>query len=624
MDNFQLTVEVPMSRHDRRAAAKRSKARNTPSAASTPSALYADGLKHYIAGRHLDAQACCQRALEIDLEHADTLHLLGLLSLQTRQYDHAVEWITRALRQTPKPEYLLSLGNALQLLGQLDEALKAYNQGVALKPDDAELWRHMGFVLTKLDRTDEAILAFQHLVKLSPHQKEAAHICATLLFEAERFDEAATYFTLFTEIEPACAEVYQCRGLCHQRRSRFEQAIADYERALQLDPNHAATHHNLGLVHLRFGRYDAASCCLNRALVLDPDRPPFLVSKGLLDIERRQFSEAFAAYHQALAIEPGNASAQWNLSLINMLTGNFDAGWAGREARWKANGAVERTFARPRWHGHETIAGRTILLHADEGIGDTIQFSRYVPTVAALGARVLLEVQQPVHPLLSQLPGLSHSQPRDHPLPEFDFHCPLSSLPLAFQTRLETIPAPISCLPSIPETLRDQWQSWFGPRDRFRVGLVWSGNQDHTNDHNRSTTLQMLRPILDLDATFVSLQKEPREQDRITLCECADVMDANEHLTDFLATAALVSCLDLVITVDTGVAHLAGTLGCPVWILLPFTPDYRWLLDRDDSPWYPTARLFRQTAARDYAPVVERMKRELHRLIAAWRPAGAN
>ncbi len=593
-------------------------------AARTHSALYEAGLQHFRAGRLLEAQICCKEALALKPEHADTLHLAELLSLHSKQYHHAVEWIAKALRQTPKPEYLLSLGSVLQLLGQLEEALKAYKKGATLKPDDVELWRHIGFVLTKLDRTDEAILAFQHLLRLSPHHKEAADICATLLFETERFNEAADHYSLFAEIEPARAETYQLRGLCYQRTLQFEQAIADYEKALQIDPDHATTHRNLGLVHLRFGRYDAASSCLDRAIVLDPDRPLFLVSKGLLEIERRQLSEAFAAYHRALVIEPDNADAQWNLSLLNMLMGNFDAGWIGWEARWKATGAVERTFAQPRWHGQEAIAGKTILLHADEGIGDAIQFSRYVPMVAALGAHVILEVHQAVHPLLSGLHGVSHSQPRNSPLPEFDFHCELSSLPSAFQTRLDTVPAPVSCLSSIPETLRDQWESWLGPRNRLRVGLVWSGNQNHANDHNRSTTLRVLRPVLDLDATFICLQKDPREQDKITLCECAGVMDPNERLTDFLATAALVSRLDLVITVDTSVAHLAGILGCPVWIMLPFTPDYRWLLDRDDSPWYPTARLFRQSAARDYAPVVERMKRELLRLITAWRSAGAD
>jgi tetratricopeptide (TPR) repeat protein len=537
-----------MNRSQRRAATKSARFSLSPPA-KTPVALCELGFALLRSGQVAEAEKHCRQALTQQPNFADALHLMGVIAIARQQYDHAVEWIAAALQQSPKPEYLLSLGNALQLLGRLDEALKAYDRGVALKPEDAGLWNSMGFVLTKLDRTNEAIRVFQHVVKLSPRHKEAAQICATLLGEAKRFDEAVVYYTLSAEIEPGRAEVYQSRGFCHQRRARYEQAIADYERALQL--------------------------------------------------------------------EPDNAHAQWNLSLISMLMGKFEAGWVGREARWKAMGWVERSFTQPRWRGQKAIAGRTILLHADEGMGDAIQFSRYVPMVAALGARVILEVQPPVHPLLAGLPGLSHSQPRDHPLPEFDLHCPLGSLPLAFQTRIETIPLPVSCLPSIPEMLRDQWERWLGPHDRLRVGLVWSGNQGHANDHNRSTTLRVLFPMLDLDATFVSLQKDPREQDRITLCECANVRDANEHLTDFLATAALVSCLDLVITVDTSVAHLAGTLGCPVWIMLPFEPDYRWLLDRDDSPWYPTARLFRQDETRDYASVVGRLRRELMAMIRA-------
>ena len=539
-----------MNRSQRRAAAKSANLTSS-SSYTTLDALCELGFALLRSGQVAEAEKRCRQALTQQPNFADALHLMGVIAFARQQYDQAVEWIAAALQQSPKPEYLLSLGNALQLLGRLDEALKAYDRGVALKPDDAGLWNSMGFVLTKLDRTDEAVRVFQHVVKLSPRHKEAAQMCATLLVEAKRFDEAVVYYTLCAEIEPGRAEVYQSRGHCHQRRARYEQAIADYERALQL--------------------------------------------------------------------EPDNAHAQWNLSLVSMLMGKFEAGWAGREARWKAMGWVERSFTQPRWHGQKAIADRTILLHADEGMGDAIQFSRYVSMVAALGARVILEVQPPVHPLLAGLPGLSHSLPRGYPLPEFDLHCPLASLPLAFQTRIETIPLPVSCLPSIPKMLRDQWERWLGPHDRLRVGLVWSGNQGHANDHNRSTTLRVLFPLLDLDATFVSLQRDPREQDRITLCECANVRDANEHLTDFLATAALVSCLDLVITVDTSVAHLAGTLGCPVWIMLPFAPDYRWLLDRDDSPWYPTARLFRQDETRDYASVVDRLRRELMAMIRAKR-----
>jgi tetratricopeptide (TPR) repeat protein len=610
-----------MNRNQRRATAK--SANLSPSSAcTTPIALCELGFALLKSGQVAEAEKRCRQALTQQPNFADGLHLMGVIAFSRQQYDHAVEWIAAALRQTPKAEYLLSLGNALQLLGRLDEALKAYDKGVALNPDDAGLWNSMGFVLTKLDRTDEAILVFRQVLKLSPHHKEAALICATLLFETERFDEAAACYNLCAELEPDRADVYWKRGVCRSQKSQFEQAIADYETALKLCPDHPDALSDLGHAHLRCFRYDVAARFFDQALALDPDRVVFLLNKGAVAAERQRFDEAFAAYDRALAILPNNAKVQWNLSLLHLLTGNFADGWTGHEARWRADVGVNRNFVQPLWLGQEPIANKVVLLHSEQGFGDTIQFSRYVPMVAALGARIVLEAEQAVLPLLSGIPGVAQSVTRGSALPNFDYHCPLSSLPLAFQTRLETIPAPVSCLPSIPKELQERWESWLGRHDRFRVGLVWSGRLIHKNDRNRSTTLRALSSILDLDATFISLQKDPREQDRITLCERADVLDANEHLTDFLATAALVSRLDLVITVDTSVAHLAGTLGCPVWIMLPFTPDYRWLLEREDSPWYPTARLFRQTATRDYAPVVERIKGELHGLLAAWKPGG--
>lgn len=611
-----------MNRNERRLAAKANRI-GKGAAATSPSALCELGFALLKSGQADEADRCCREALAQQSDFPDGLHLMGAISIARQQYDHALQCIAGALRQSPKPEYLRSLGNVLELLGRLGEALQAYDKAVSLRPDDAEIWNSMGFVLTKLDRIDEAVLTFQHVLKLNPLHTAAAHICATLLVDEERFDEAIPYFDLCAKLEPNRAHTFQTRGLCHSKKQRFEQAISDYERALKLEPDHGDTIYNLGHALLNCRRYDDASRYFDRALELDPDREPFLLNKGFAAAERHAFADALAAYSRALANNPNCVIARSNLSMLNLLVGNFAEGWAGREARWEANPSmIRRDLTQPLWLGQQSIADRTILLHSDEGFGDAIQFSRYVPMVAARGARIILEVEKPAYPLLRGMPGVSQSLSRGSPLPEFDYHCPLTSLPLAFQTRLETIPGPVSCLPSIPQALRDQWESWLGPRDRLRVGLVWSGRATHVNDHNRSTTLQTLLPILDLDATFISLQKDPRQQDRITLGERAGVMDANEHLTDFLATAALVSCLDLVITVDTSVAHLAGTLGCPVWIMLPFTPDYRWLLDRDDSPWYPTARLFRQTATRDYAPVVERIKSELKSLIAVRQPGG--
>jgi tetratricopeptide (TPR) repeat protein len=608
-----------MNRHQRRTAAKSAKIAHGPRA-TTPAALCELGFSLLEAGQVADAEGCSRQALTQQPDHADALHLMGVVAFHKQQYDHAVEWIAGAIRQAPKPEYLLSLGNALQQSGRLEEALKAYDRGVMFKPEDAELWKSMGNVLVKLERSDEAVLSFQHALKFNPRHLEAASACAQLLFDLKRYDEALTYFNQSDEIEPGRVALYQMRGLCRAGAMRFDEALVDYRRALELDPGRAETHNNVGIIHLRYGRFDEANACFDRALALNPNMAPTVANQAYVLAEQHRFDEAFAFYAKSLAIED-DPWTRWNLALFQLLTGDFEAGWAGREARWPANVLVDRKFTQPLWLGDESIEGKTILLHADEGLGDVIHFARYVPMVAALGARVILEVPGAIHSLMQGMSGVSHGVPRGFPMmPAFDVHCPLSSLPLAFHTRLETIPAPVAYLPAVPQARCEEWQSRLGSHDRFRVGLVWSGNQVHKNDHNRSMALQALSPILDLDATFVSLQKEPRDQDMVFLRERADILDVSEHLEDFVATAALVSCLDLVITVDTSVAHLVGALGCPVWIMLPFTPDYRWLLDRDDSPWYPTARLFRQTETRDYAPVIDRIRAELQNLIGAWRP----
>jgi Glycosyltransferase family 9 (heptosyltransferase) len=327
-------------------------------------------------------------------------------------------------------------------------------------------------------------------------------------------------------------------------------------------------------------------------------------------------------YDHVKTIDPDTAEADWNLALIHLLRGDFAAGLRGREARWKMPSlpgtAGYPKFPQPMWLGEENIEGKTILICADEGLGDTIQFVRYAPMLTALGARVILLPQEPLYPLLSGLPGVSQCLPNlDGGLPAFDVHCPIMSLPLAFRTTLETIPAPTSYLPTPAEDRRQVWQDRLGRHDRLRVGLVWSGNPKHKNDHNRSIPLRTFSSILDADATFVSLQKDSRSVDKAILLERTDIVDLTAHLTDFMETAALISCLDLVITVDTSVAHLAGALGCPTWILLPYTPDWRWLLDRDHSPWYPTVRLFRQTETRDYASVLDRVRTELLMLVTA-------
>jgi tetratricopeptide (TPR) repeat protein len=609
-----------MNRRERRAAAR--KPQTASNGAGTPAEHHAAGLRYWQSGQPLDAQLCCQQALAIDPNHADTLHLMGLISLQAKQYDHALEWIAHAIKQNPKPEYLASLGTALQRQGRREEALKAYDKAVQLKPDDVALWERLGNILLELDRFDHGLLSFQHVLKLNPRHQDAAYKSGVLLNQMGRFDEAVAHLNLCDEVLPNHAPTLQARARTLYNLKRFEDALADNRRANARDPGNADTCNNIGVCLQSLGREEEALSWFDQALGRMPNAIEILNNKAFVLGQLQRFDEAFAFYDHIRALELNDATTDWNLALLHMLTGNFEAGWALRESRWtKASPPPYPKFSQPMWLGREPIEGKTILIHVDEGLGDTIQFARYVPMVAARGARVILVVERELYSLVSGLSGVWQCLPfSDGPLPAFDMHCPMGSLPLAFGTRLDTIPSATSYMRPPAEAGVQVWEERLGAHDRLRVGLVWSGNASHRNDLNRSTSLRLLSRILDVDATFVSLQKDPRPDDRAVLGQTG-IVDFTAYLTDFADTAALVNCLDLVITVDTSVAHLAGALGCPTWILLPWTPDYRWLLDRDDSPWYPTARLFRQTETRDYASVLDSVRTELQTLVAAARSA---
>jgi tetratricopeptide (TPR) repeat protein len=607
-----------MNRRERRAAAQESEAASD--GAGSASTFCQTGMQHLRAGRHLEAQLCCRQALAADPDHADSLHLMGLLSLQGELHDLAVEWTARAIRCDPQPRYLLTLGTALQRQRRFEDALKAFDKAAQLEPDAALPWKHLGHVLVELKRHGEALLSLQQVLKLDPYDWEAADQCASLLLQVGRLDEAVVHFDLCDRLRPDCAATLRMRALALFGLQRLEEALADARRAHALDPGNADICNGLGVFLRRLGREEEALPWFDRALELRPDFRAAFTNKAFALAQIHRFSEAFAIYDALDVVDPGNADVEWSRSLLHLLTGNFEAGWAGREARWNASGLSTTgfKFGQPLWLGKESIAGKTLLIHVDEGLGDTIQFARYVPMVAALGARVVLIVPDALQPLLSGLAGVSECHPLStDKLLAFDMYCPISSLPLAFGTRLETIPSATPYLPA-PEPSRLQaWENRLGPHDRLRVGLVWSGNPKHRDDQNRSIALRVLTPLLDLDASFVSLQKDSRPGDMEILRD-SGVADWTAHLTDFVETAALVCCLDLVVTVDTSVAHLAAALGRPTWILLPYKPDYRWLLDRDDSPWYPTVRLFRQTRTREYGSVVDRLRVALSATVSGW------
>jgi tetratricopeptide (TPR) repeat protein len=377
-----------MNQRHRRAAARKSQTASGAGLANS-AALYEAGLGHMRAGRYLDAQICCQQAIALDSAHADTLHLMGLLSLHAKQHDQAVEWISRAIRRDPKPAYLTSLGTTLLDQGRQEEALQVFDKAVQLKPDDADLWRDLGNVLVEAGRSGDAILTFQQAIKLNPRHWEAANRVAFLLYSAQRFEESVACFTVCDGLQPDHFSTVYMRALALQKLKRFDEALTDNMRAHDLDPTSADNCNNAGNVLRALGRNEEAISWFDLSLKLRPDFADTLTNRAVALAELRRFDEAITTYHRALAIDPSHTIAAWNLVGLQLATGNFKAGWAGREVRWKLPSLSPGypKLARPMWLGAEPIAGKTLLVISDEGLGDAIQFARYIPMLAAGCAR---------------------------------------------------------------------------------------------------------------------------------------------------------------------------------------------------------------------------------------------
>ena len=469
-----------------------------------------------------------------------------------------------------------------------------------------------GLVLCELERYEEALTSCDKALAIKPDYAEALGNRGLALQELKRYNEALATYDKALAIRADFAQVLTNRGVTLKELGRFDEALASYDRALAINPDSAEALSNRGSALRELKRYDEALADYAETLAIKPDYAEALSNRANALQELHRYDEALANYDKALAIKPDFASAQFNQSLCRLLVGDFENGWRQHEWRWKSKDffSPKRDFPQPIWLGKEDIGGKTILLHAEQGLGDTIQFARYTQAVAQKGARVILEVDSPLRSLMSDLSGVHQVLSRGEPLPKFDFHCPLLSLPLAFNTRLQTIPAHIPYLRA-PERAVEKWEGRLGRTNLPRVGLVWSGRAAHRNDRNRSIALSRLATLASPDVTLISLQNEVRAKDAEVLSANKQIAHFGPELRDFSDTAALVSLLDLVISVDTSVAHLAGALGKPVWILLPFAPDWRWLVAREDSPWYPTARLFRQPRMDDWDSVIDRVARDL-------------
>ena len=439
------------------------------------------------------------------------------------------------------------------------------------------------------DNWREAEVLCRALLDSSPAHYDALNLLGSIAAQSRRPEEAVKCFTEAARNCPDRIEALGNLGNVLQDLNRHEEALAYFDRALELDCVNAQLHCNRGIVLCNLGRRGEGAKC----------------------------------YQMALQFNPRHPEARWNLALLQLQMGRMAEGWPGHELRWEVtrHPGSKPQFPQPMWRGKESVSGKTILLHAEAGLGDTLQFCRYAELLARMGAQTIVAVPQTLIPVVKNAPGVHQIMVLGESPPPFDCHCPMMSLPYALKTDLATIPASVPYLFSEPSRLA-LWRSHLGPKSRPRVGLVWSGNPGHKNDHNRSISIATLQPLLENEAIeWCSLQKEIRGHDMAWLSSSPGIRHFGGYLHDFADTAALVQLMDIVITVDSGVAHLAGAMGRPVWILLPFNPDWRWLLDREDSPWYPSARLFRQTAAGDWASVIELAQESLTQWCKSTTPA---
>ena len=570
-------------------------------------------------GQLLQARTIYEQVLASLPDHLNALHLLGVICLQTGQFARAAEVIARAIRLFPGNAQLHSnLGIALERLGQLEPALASYERAIQASPGHADAYVNRGNVERRLGRLQAALTSYERAIDLRPALAEASFNRGFVQEKLGRREEAILSYRAALAQRPDYAEAHGNLATVLMAAGQPEDALGHLDRLVALRPDLAPAHFNRGIAQQQLQRFEAALASYGRAIELQPGFADAHVNCGNVLKNLGRALAARASYERAVAADPGHADAHWNLAWAALLLGDFERGWAENEWRWSTRdfASLGRHFTQPQWRGQESLAGRTILLHAEQGLGDTLQFSRYGPLVAAQGARVIVEAQATLLPLLRSLAGVDRLIARGEPLPDFDLHCPLLSLPLAFGTRLETIPATPGYLQADADAVA-AWAQRLGSRTRPRAGLVWRSQTGRYDLDKRSVALGELLGSLPPGLDYFSLQKEPDAQERALLHERADIRHLGDELLDFGDTAAACAAMDLVLSVDTSVAHLGGALGRPTWVLLPHAADWRWLLDRSDSPWYPTTRLYRQPSPGQWGPLLAGVHRDLSSLAGA-------
>ncbi|GGG92422.1 hypothetical protein GCM10011586_03890 [Silvibacterium dinghuense] len=608
-----------------------------------------------------EAERACRRSLALDAGNGQAWSCLASIENRRGHRDEArAAWIQalRLPRRAGRHGRTSGAGRAAYSIGILfaregrhEDAIRVYRNGLRHAPSDARLHFACAASAASLGRRDEAISSYRRAVRLRPDFPEAFLNLGNLLYDRNDFLGSARCYARAVSLRPNYAKGWCNLGNALSALERYKAATAAYERSLSLAPETVAARHNLGNALLHEREYRRAEQCFRAALEADATSPEHHNSLGNALLQQQRTADAQSCYRRALELrpdyatahinlantllyqgehgsvtgpmmehyrrgielEPTNAGGQYNLSLSCLRAGLYAEGWQRHEHRWEFRELHQsrRDFRQPQWQG-EPLAGATILLYAEQGLGDTLQFIRYAPLVAALGAQVILEVQPRLRRLLTGMDGIAQVLTRGEDLPAFDWHCPLMSLPLAFGTTLETIPAAVPYLRPDPALVSAAWERWPRRDDRMRVGITWAGNPSHRADHQRSLPLALFAPLgHPTHIDFYSLQygQAAGELQHAPF----PIHNASSQDKDLADTSAFISTLDLVLSIDTSIAHLTGGLGKPLWILLPHLADWRWLEGRSDSPWYPTARLFRQPVSGDWPSTVAALSAALEK-----------
>jgi len=611
-----------MNRKQRRAE----KPQVQPAAATPPptvQAVFNAALQCHQAGRLNEAEHLYRQVLAVNSRHADSLHLLGVVANQNNRPEVAADLIGQAISvNASQAIYHSNLGTALWRQGLLDQAVASYRRAIELKPDYAAAHFNLGTVLWKQGRLDAADVCYRSAIHFKVNYPEAFDNLGTLRREQGRLDEAILSYRWAIAFRPDYPEAHNNLGTARLEQGRPDEAVACYRKALALKPDYVEASFNLGVAIGELGQPEEAITCYRNAIALKPDYVDAYLNMGTAFKELQRLDAAVVCYRKVLDLEPANPEAHSNLGIALLARGDLTAGWAEHEWRWQTPqmSKARRDFGQPQWRG-EAAEGQTLLIHAEQGFGDTLQFCRYAVLAKARGLRVIMEVQPPLVRLLSGLPGVDLVIARGDALPPFDLHCPMLSLPPALGTTT------VAAIPGAVPYLHADAAQTAGWHKRltdeagqgFRVGVAWAGNpRSHSRalaavDRRRSLAPHRLAPLFELfGVQFFSLQKGgPAASADFPLTDLMDEME------DFADTAALVANLDLVISVDTAVAHLAAALGKAVWLLDRFDSCWRWLTERRDSPWYPGLRLYRQPQPGDWDPVLADVSRDLRNLADA-------